>query len=277
MSPPSPRVGLEWLARAGYGARGVVFLLLGVMTALAAADAYTRPVDSKEALRVLVFQPFGNILLFVVAAGLLCFALWRAAQALLDADALGADLKGLARRTVYGAASLFYLGFAFAAVAMALGARTPSSDKVVHDWTAWLLAHPSGQWIVGLAGVAVIASGLGIGAAGVRAEFGKRLALREKPRLVVTLIGCVGYLARAAVFTLIGLFLVFAAWHANAREATGIAGALIAIKRAPHGATLLAVTALGLFAFGAYGLAEAAFRRVNGACLERGSSRWARA
>ena len=50
-----------------------------------------------------------------------------------------------------------------------------------------------------------------------------------------------------------------------------------AIKRQPYGALLLGVTAAGLFAFGAFGIAEAAFRRIDGNVPRRSSPSWLRA
>lgn len=63
---------------------------------------------------------------------------------------------------------------------------------------------------------------------------------------------------------MIGLFLLFAAADADGGEARGLAGALGAIKQQPYGSLLLSLAAFGLLSFGAYGLAEAAFRRIDG-------------
>jgi len=60
----------------------------------------------------------------------------------------------------------------------------------------------------------------------------------------------------------IGLFVLFAAMHANSREAKGLAGALQVIQRQTYGSVLLALTATGFLAFGAFGLAEAAYRKI---------------
>jgi hypothetical protein len=255
----------EWLARVGYTARGVVFLMLGSLTALAAFGARSRPLDGKDALRLLLSQPFGAVLLALIAAGLLCFAIWRAAQAVLDADACGDDLKGIARRVGYGAGALFYGAFASIAFSLLLGVDNGSQgDSAARDWTAWLLAKPAGQWIIAAIGLAIVATGVGTAVVGLRAEFRHRLALAEKPRLVVTMLGIAGSMSRALVLAMIGLFLLFAALDLNAREAAGFAGALRIIQNQPHGALLLGITAAGLAAFGLYELAEAAFRRIAG-------------
>jgi len=265
---------VQWLARAGYAARGLVFVILAAFTAIASIDAHTRPVDGKDALRALLTQPFGSVLLAVLSAGLLCFALWREVQFILDVDRFGSDLKGMARRTVYGAAGLFYLAFASVSLSMLVGVHTTTTDRAVRDWTRWLLDQPLGEVVVGAIGVAIIVGGVCIGVAGVRAEFRKRIELKAKPRRIVTALGCAGYLTRAAIIGLIGLFLVFAALHANAYEATGLAGALAVVKRQAYGSVLLAVTALGFLAFGAYGLAEALYRRIDGQCLTTRVPAW---
>ena len=262
--PHARRPYVQWLARAGYAARGVVFVSLACFTAIAALDAGTQPGDGKDVLRALLTQPFGSVLLVILTVGLICFALWREAQCVLDLDRCGSDLKGWMRRAVYGAAGLFYIAFASVALSLLVGIHTATTERAVHDWTGWLLGQPFGEFAVGAIGVAIVVTGVCIGVAGVRAEFRKRLALKAKPRRLVTALGCAGYLTRSVVISLIGLFLVFAALHANAYEATGLAGALMAIKRQAYGGALLGITALGFLAFGAYGLAEALYRRVDG-------------
>ena len=51
----------------------------------------------KAALLALLSQPFGFALLGLVAFGLLCFAVWRIAQSILDSDRLLARLGGARR------------------------------------------------------------------------------------------------------------------------------------------------------------------------------------
>jgi hypothetical protein len=260
------RVQLSWqlLARIGYIARGIVFLLIGGLSALAALGAGQRVADGKDALRSLLGQPFGRVLLIAIAIGLLCFAAWRMSQSILDADRKGNDPAALARRAVQGAAGIFYIGFAGVAASIALGwDEGGNSDQVARGWTAWLLAKPYGQWLIAAIGVGFVASAAATAVAGFRAEFSRRLELDKVKRGIVTTLGRFGFVARAVVYAMIGCFLVFAALHSHSSEAKGFAGALRFIQQQPYGSVLLGITAFGLLAFGIYGIAEGACRRIE--------------
>ena len=77
---------LTRLARVGYAARGVVFLLIGGLAVLAALGRGGQTGDSKDALQATMDTPGGAVWLSLLAAGLLAFALWRGFQALVDPD-----------------------------------------------------------------------------------------------------------------------------------------------------------------------------------------------
>ena len=89
---------LEHIARLGYGARGVVYCLVGGLTVLAAIGSGDQTGGSTDALTSLLTKPFGWIWLGVIAVGLLSFALWRFVESATDADRHGTSAKGIAVR-----------------------------------------------------------------------------------------------------------------------------------------------------------------------------------
>ena len=92
------RPWIERLARYGYAAKGVVYVLIGTLAALGAFKEDEGPTDSRGALTQIVYQPFGRTILCVIAAGLAGYALWRLTQALRDTEAKGRSWKGLSIR-----------------------------------------------------------------------------------------------------------------------------------------------------------------------------------
>ena len=114
-SAPAGR-GVVWPARAGYAARGVVYLIVGFFAALSALGR-ADTMGSEGALRTILGQPYGRALVWLMIVGLAGFALWRVVQAMMDTDRHGRDAKGLAVRAGlvgsavgYGSLGLFAIG-----------------------------------------------------------------------------------------------------------------------------------------------------------------------
>ena len=259
----------ERLARFGYAARGLVYLIVGGLAVLAALGRDRETPDSRDALATLLSTPYGGVVLGLVALGLLCFALWRLAQAALDADHLGADAKALVRRAGFTISAIANIALAMSAIGLISSVVASGGNGSARDWTAYLLSLPFGQWLVALVGIAVIGTGLGTAWKGWTASFQTRLAVDADAARWAVPTGRAGYLARGLVFVLAGGFLVLAALHANAREVRGLAGTLGALQDQPYGWVLLLVTALGLFAFGAFQFIAARYRRIAPPDLSR--------
>ncbi|WP_170149500.1 DUF1206 domain-containing protein [Rhodoplanes roseus] len=255
----------ERLARLGYAARGIVYLLIGGLAVLAALGRGGGTTGSKGALQTLLEQPLGTVWLGLVAAGLLCFAAWRVLQSVFDADHLGRDRNALMRRTGYGIGAAMNGALAFTTIGWAFGYAVSSGDgeASARDWTASLLSVPLGQWLLGAVGVGIAATGLGFAVQVWKEQVGKGLDCDAQTARWVVPLGKAGMIARSIVFVLIGVFLVVAAVTANAREARGLAGAMRTLQEQSYGWILLAATALGLFAFGLFQFAVAYYRRID--------------
>jgi hypothetical protein len=264
----------EKVARLGYGARGVVYLVLGGLASAAAFGAGGEVTSTQGVFQEILSQPFGSVLLAIVALGLLCFALWRVAQSLLDADHMGTDGRALITRAGLGASAVVNAALAVSAAGLLLGlASGGSGDSSAQDWTASLLSAPLGRWLVAGVGLAIAGTGLALGWKGWQGDVAKRLSLTSEQRRWAVPLGRAGYLARGLVFVVIGSFLLLAALQADPAEAKGITGALRTLEQQPYGWALFGLTALGLFAFGAFQLAVAVFRRIEAPDVDRALSK----
>jgi hypothetical protein len=260
---------VETLARFGYGARGVVYGLVGGLALLAAIGSGGQTGGSRSALQTLLSQPFGKFWLIVIALGLFGFCTWRILEALTDADRRGSDMKGMGIRAAHLISGFIYAGLAISALNLALGrGSTGGEDRAAQDWTAWLMSQPFGQWLVGLIGLAIAGTGLAFIWKAWRGNVTERLSLPADKRDWIVTLGRMGFAARGVVFLMIGGFLVLAALRASSSEVHGLGGSLQALQQQPYGWALLALTALGLFAFGLFGLVQARYRHIDAPDLD---------
>jgi hypothetical protein len=255
---------IEPLGRFGYAAKGIVYAIVGVLAALAAFGVGGALTGSEGALQWIIQLPFGQILLGVIAVGLIGYAIWRWVQALMDTERNGSDLKGLSKRAGYFISGLVYAALALTAARMALGTGD-GGGNTRQDWTAWLLAQPFGPWLVGAVGLAIIGVGVFQFYKAYTAKFREKLKTGEMNRdeeSWITWLGRFGFAARGVVFCIIGGFLIVAARQADPSETRGLSGALGALAAQPYGPWLLAIVALGLVAYGIFMVALARYRRM---------------
>ncbi len=71
-----------------------------------------------------------------------------------------------------------------------------------------------------------------------------------------------GLIARAAVFALIGYFLIRTAIEFDASKAIGVDGALAEVHHQPRGPWLLGLVAAGLLTFAVFSVLEGRYRRL---------------
>ncbi len=257
---------LDRLGRLGFVAKGVVYTLVGALAGEAAVGAGGETTDPHGALAHIVQAPMGRLLLVLIAVGLAGYAVWRFVQASLDTDRRGSDTRGAAQRVGFAIVGLLYSGLALYAFHLAAGSEAgKSTDAATQDWTAWLLARPMGQWLVGLAGAGVVGIGAGQVAKAFGAKFRRNLNLQEMSGATAEWIinlARAGYTARGAAVVLTGGFLIDAAVRAKPQEARGLGGALATLAHQPSGRWLLGAVAVGLVAYGLFMFVEARYRHV---------------
>ncbi len=257
--PTKPRV--EWLAKAGYAARGIVFLLISAM-ALFSGFAGAEP-ESKSAIATLLEQPFGRIWVGLIGIGLFGFVAWRLAQSLADSDGHGSKPKALAIRTAMMGSAVTYIGLASFAITHAANAGGGSESSGERGLAEWIMAQPFGSYLAIVVGFGFIVGGVVTAAKGVMRKFEKYVHIPET-QSILTLVCIYGLVARGIVFAVTGILFAYAGFRVDPDQAGSMSDALTWLRDLPFGSLIYIVVAAGLAAFGIYNLIEARYRVVRG-------------
>lgn len=252
---------LGWLARAGLVARGVVYLIIGVLALELALGEGGKATNQTGALKTVAEQSFGEALLILLAIGLAGYSLWRLLRAAIGH---GAEQRDSASDRVAALASGIAYGILCITAVKILtesgaGSGTPKGTTGgVLDWTG-------GTVIVAIAGAIMIGVAVYQAYKGLAKKFledAKTGEMSEGVRKGYTALGVFGHVARAVVFALIGYGLIKAAIDYNPKEAIGLDGALRELADASYGPILLAAVAIGLAGFALYSMVDARYRKV---------------
>ena len=262
---------IDYIARAGYIAKGAVYTLVGFL----AVDAALTASDSdgaQGALAMIRSAPFGRLLLGLTATGLLCYFAWRMIQACWDVENIGTDFKGIVKRIGYfvsGAAN-----FALASVAgmAAIRGGSPSSaedgsggGQSAKEQTAETVMNFPGGWLlVILVGLVVVGVGLYHFYKSYTAKFMeeyKHTEMSDAECNAAKPIGMIGLAARGITFCIIGGFIVSAGWRTNSGKVGGLGEAFNTLAGGSLGWVLLGAVALGFVAYGVYCFSRAKYKR----------------
>lgn len=255
------RDAFELLARLGYAARGVVYVLVAGLALFSSFG--NEEASSSGALSSLLGQPFGQLALGAIALGLLGHVAWRLAQSLLNADRQPANPMGYGARAGQLLSAVFHAALAFTAAQLALGGGGGSGGDSEDGLVAAVLQLPFGNILVVLVGLGFIAAGIGQFYYGFSGRFKKRLRLPENREKLFSAVCVYGLAARGVVFAIIGGLVVFASVSVNPEQAGSLPEALDWVLGLPFGAQLYWMVALGMLAFAGFCFILARYRRVD--------------
>jgi uncharacterized membrane protein YidH (DUF202 family) len=253
----------RWLkitARVGYSARGVVYAIVGLFALLSAFGAAAKK-GTKGALETLLSQTLGSVLVWMIIFGLLCYAVWRFAQALFDADRHGTDPKGLIIRAAFLISGMTYVILALYALSL-VGVHVGFGGGGQTGRFAAMLNQ--------LIGSTYAAFFLGFVFLGVAVAHWWKAWSRTYDRYFeadddtmrfIHPTSILGLSARGIVFAVFAV-LLFSRFPAGATK-PGLREALDYIHGLAHGWILLAIVGLGLIAYALFSFAQARWRRIR--------------
>jgi hypothetical protein len=260
---------IDWLARWGLAARGIIYLVVALLAVALAAGRHDQQPTSQGALLAVAHEPLGTVLLALLASGLGAQACWRVLRAIVPPLGGRRGPRGAGARVADLGRAVFYGVLAAVAVELLVG-RTPAdvnTNRVEQDWTGRMLHWPGGRILVVVVGAGIVVGGVVVTWRGITGRFGRDLRMSDEPRRVratVATMAKVGITARSVVAVLIGAFLVEAAVTFDPARSTGIDGALERLRHHAYGTALLVLVAVGLAAYGVYSFAEARYGEAPG-------------
>jgi Domain of Unknown Function (DUF1206) len=259
-----------WLARSGLLAKGVSFGIVAVLAIGLAVGAGGTSTSRQGALQTLAHHGWGKLLLVLLAIGFAGYAIWRFVQAIAEREEKGGEkeaVKTWGKRAGYVGRGLIYAGLTFTTVKLLAGSSgQQSQNQQAHKTTAAILDWPGGRWLVGIIGLCIVGAGLWNLYRGISRKFEDRWRRREMSETERTWggrVGVAGHLARAVVFSMIGIFVTNAAVQYNPNDAIGLDGALQKLADGSYGPYLLGITAAGLLCYGLFCLVDARYRDVS--------------
>lgn len=251
--------------RAGMVTRGVLHLLIAALTIEVARGEPTEQAGAEGAIAAVARQPTGRWLTVLVAAGAVGYAVWRFLQAAVGRD----DDDPWWKRVSAAGRGLIWLGLAVTAARMVLSGQGDRGGSGggggKQQATATVLDLPGGRWLVGAAGLCVLAVALYNAYRSVTQKFEEHLELDEMgdtARRATVGLGVAGHAGRFLAYSLVGGLLVLGAVHHDPASGGGLDVALRRLASTPVGGPVLIVLALGLAAFGLFELLEARYRDV---------------
>lgn len=249
---------MEIIRRIGYGAKGTMYAILGVLAVASAVGAGSESLGFHDAINWVANQSYGTILLLALLAGLLAYSIYRLICAFFDAEGVGTKAKGVAKRIGYLGSSIAYGSLAFYTATMLMGDSSRGGTK--EDLVATMLQSGPGRLFLGL-----VATGLFLAAFAqvYKAWTGRYKQMFDMSELpgntsrFVNFSAKFGLTARAIVFGLIGYFLGSAVLTRDASDAGGMEQAMSSLADGATSSWVFSVVALGLVGYALYAFAIA--------------------
>jgi hypothetical protein len=258
---------LDHAVRFGLVAYGLMHLVVGWIAVQLVFGQRTDEASGTGALHELAQQPFGEVLVWAVAVGMLLLLLWRVLEVLVGERGTEGLERWRKRAVSAGKACVYgFLGFTAMRIALGAGGSSGSSGSgsgsgsSEETMTAKVLAWPIGPWLVGAAGAVIIGIAVAHLWRGWTASFLDDLDVRGRVGTsgrAYEVLGRVGYAAKGIAFGVVGGLVVWAAVTHDPKKSAGLDEALREVLQQPFGRILLLAVAVGLACYGLFCFAQA--------------------
>ena len=251
---------IQTVAIVGFISKGLIYVVIGVLSLLAALNLGGQSSGANSALLFLQKQMFGQFLLTALAVGLLCYSFWMFVRSLKDPEKLGNDRKASMIRLGFFTTGLVYTFVALLAfLHLFSGGKEDSASRYLDYLGPTFLSIIFIGIGITLAAQAVVLT-VGVFKGGLLDQFNIGQGRGSK---ILRLGGKFGFYARAFVVAIIAYFFLRAGLYSRGHEIKGIADAFSFLDRSDLGRILMAVTAVGFISYGLFYILLARFRNFG--------------
>jgi len=236
-------------------AKGVVYCLIGVLTALAAFGQGGQKSGSKGALEYLAGESYGQILLALMGLGLLGYVFWRMYQVFTNPKDIENNFKGYAKRVAYFISGLLYGALAFYSFKLAFGSGSSGGSG---GMMGGIMSGSKGDTIAIIIGLGMAIKAIYDLYRAYSNKFREEIeeaGLDRKEQKLLMNAGQVGHTARGVVIGLMA-YLTLKSGFASGNNVGTQTDAFSFIQN-EFGSVALGIVAIGLVAYGVYMLIKA--------------------
>lgn len=240
---------LKKVATIGFISKGLIYLVIGILSLLAALNLGGQSSGTGTALTFLKKQPFGQALLTALGVGLLCYSFWMFVRSIKNPEQIENDNKGKIKRIGFFITGLVYTFVAFLAFYHLFNPISENSGKSYVDFLG-----PSTFSIAFISiGVILAVQAVVLGVGVFRGDLLDQFNLEgKKYSQIIRGMGMFGYYARAFVVAIIAYFFLRAGLYSGDNEIKGIENAFSFLDKSTIGGILMIITAAGFVCYGVF-------------------------
>lgn len=252
----------------GFISKGIVYSLTGLLALFSAFNMGGQKAGKLAVIDYLENKPLGNVLIFILGLGLICYSIWRIFESLFDPEKIGNDIKGIIKRIGFFISGCIYgiIGLMSIIDALNLISLLKSNSSSTNS----LLTGTTGVIIVMVIGAGLLGKGIYQFVKVYKGDFLHKFDMKSIPAMAkreyIKKIGYAGLISRGVVTTIISFFFLKAGLtlhDASSENVKGTAEAFSFIQEQPFGKWLLGAVAIGMVCYGIFMFSTAAYRKFD--------------
>jgi hypothetical protein len=222
-----------------------------------------------QVIEFLQNQPFGKVLIVLMAIGLACYAVFRFLQVGGKSEELQQkeEWKRKALKAGYAVSGIIYLALAVYAITQITGGSGGGSGQQKQGMLAQLMSNQWGIVLIYIVAALLLIKAIAQFVKVAKGEYFKNVRALDigvdKARSIVKKAGAAGFIARGILIAITSYLFYKAASEHDASEIQGQQGAFSFLQDMSSGPWLMGAVALGLVAYAVYLFIVARYKKFH--------------